>query len=434
MNNNKKSMKKNGSISLIFAVSIVGGNSFGQTPSSKVIVNEGLFSVSKDGILSTTHDFSNQETGTVKTDGSTYYYGNFNNDNLYYHTDDLQTAKAVFTQHDGVEGKQVISGKQPTNFYDLVLANSEANVAFELQNEANVHGAVDFQNGIVKVDSLSGGLTFHQGAKVLNAKDISHADGSVEKIGNEEFVYPVGNKGVYRASQISSPKGAKDLYQSKYRLDDKLFFKTHTAKSGIVNLVNQREYWTIEKGAKNNEQNVMLTLSWDERTTPQELLTNPAKELHILRWNEEQKMWVDEGGVVNLNSREITTVAPVKGFGYFTLGTVKTNLLEEGNITIYTMVSPNGDGKNDIFLIDNINSYPNNKVEIYNRWGAKVFDTKNYDSTGNVFRGYSDGRVTMKKGEKLPSGTYFYIINYEYQDAQGTRTIKKTGYLHLENN
>ncbi|WP_205627548.1 T9SS type B sorting domain-containing protein, partial [Myroides marinus] len=73
-----------------------------------------------------------------------------------------------------------------------------------------------------------------------------------------------------------------------------------------------------------------------------------------------------------------------------------------------------------------------NTVEIYNRWGLKVYDTKSYDSAGNVFRGYSDGRVTIDKGEKLPTGTYFYIVNYEYKDKSGSRMIKKSGYLHLE--
>ncbi|MDM1514571.1 gliding motility-associated C-terminal domain-containing protein, partial [Myroides odoratimimus] len=46
----------------------------------------------------------------------------------------------------------------------------------------------------------------------------------------------------------------------------------------------------------------------------------------------------------------------------------------------------------------------------------------------------SDGRVTVNKGEKLPTGTYFYIVSYEYKDASGSRMIKKSGYLHLESN
>jgi gliding motility-associated-like protein len=298
----------------------------------------------------------------------------------------------------------------------------------------NVRGSVDFKDGIIKVDSLKGMLTFHQGAKALKPTDNSHAEGYVEKIGSEEFQYPKGDKGLYRYARITAPEHVKDAYEGKYNLDDKNFFRARNAKSGVINLLDEREYWTIDKGTDNSEGNIMLTLSWDERTTPNELLTDPEKELHIVRWDAKQQLWVDEGGVVDLEKKEITTPANVRGYGFFTLATVKTDLLLEGDIVIYNLVTPDGDGKNDYFIIDNINKFPNNTVEIYNRWGVKVYDTKNYDSAGNVFRGYSDGRVTVNKGEKLPTGTYFYIVNYEYKGKNGSHMVKKSGYLHLESN
>lgn len=70
----------------------------------------------------------------------------------------------------------------------------------------------------------------------------------------------------------------------------------------------------------------------------------------------------------------------------------------------------------------------------FNRWGVKVYETENYDSRGNVFKGTSEGRITVKKSEKLPSGTYYYILNYEHIDVSGSRMIKKSGYLHLDGN
>ncbi|SHM74898.1 gliding motility-associated C-terminal domain-containing protein, partial [Myroides odoratimimus] len=195
--------------------------------------------------------------------------------------------------------------------------------------------------------------------------------------------------------------------------------------------LNTKEYWEIKR-SDSSSGNVLLTLSWDERTTPAELLTNPEKDLHIVRWDPKQQLWIDQGGVVDLSNKEITTASGLSGYGYFTLARVKTDLLLEGDVVIYNLVSPDGDGKNDYFIIDNINRYPNNTVEIYNRWGTKVFTTDNYDSAGNVFNGYSDGRITVNKGEKLPSGTYFYIVTYEYKDHSGSRMIKKSGYLQLE--
>ncbi|MDM1405413.1 gliding motility-associated C-terminal domain-containing protein [Myroides marinus] len=405
-----------------------------QAKKDQVMVNQGKISVAEGGVMSTIYDFDNTAEGYVKNDGTVYYYSNFNNDNIYDHSKAAKGSKAVFTHFENGTGAQNITGNQLSNFYDVVLDNSTKEMAFDLKNEMNVRGSVDFKDGIIKVDSLKGMLTFHQGAKALKPTDNSHAEGYVEKIGSEEFQYPKGDKGLYRYARITAPEHVKDAYEGKYNLDDKNFFRARSAKSGVINLLNEREYWTIDKGTDNSEGNIMLTLSWDERTTPKELLTDPEKELHIVRWDAKQQLWVDEGGVVDLAKKEITTPANVRGYGFFTLATVKTDLILDGDIVIYNLVTPDGDGKNDYFIIDNINKFPNNTVEIYNRWGVKVYETKSYDSAGNVFRGYSDGRVTVNKGEKLPTGTYFYIVNYEYKDKGGSRMIKKSGYLHLESN
>jgi len=126
----------------------------------------------------------------------------------------------------------------------------------------------------------------------------------------------------------------------------------------------------------------------------------------------------------------VTTAAKVSNYGIFTLGTVKDKL-ENLGVVIYNAVSPNGDGHNDYFLIENISDYQNN-VQIYNRWSTKVFEIDNYGEGDNVFKGEAHGRGVSAKG-KLPSGTYFYVVKYEYKDEFGSRWIKKTGYLHLEN-
>jgi len=94
-----------------------------------------------------------------------------------------------------------------------------------------------------------------------------------------------------------------------------------------------------------------------------------------------------------------------------------------GDIEIYNGISPNDDGLNDIFLIQYIDLLPDtqeNKVTIYNRWGSKVFEVANYNNTTNVFRGLNDN------GNALPSGTYFYKIQFN----SGRKS--ETGYLTLK--
>jgi gliding motility-associated-like protein len=100
-------------------------------------------------------------------------------------------------------------------------------------------------------------------------------------------------------------------------------------------------------------------------------------------------------------------------------------------LLVHNVLTPNGDSLNEEFVIENITDnicYPENTVEIYNRWGVLVFETKNYDNTTRVFRGISEGRVTLKQSDALPTGTYYYILNYK--DIDGNFNTKN-GYLYL---
>nr|WP_314473176.1 gliding motility-associated C-terminal domain-containing protein [uncultured Capnocytophaga sp.] len=95
----------------------------------------------------------------------------------------------------------------------------------------------------------------------------------------------------------------------------------------------------------------------------------------------------------------------------------------------YNGMSVDGDGKNDHFHIGGIESYPNNVVRIYNRWGVKVFETEGYDNVTRMFKGISNGRVTVNAPEKLPQGTYYYVI--EYYDHNNNKE-SKVGWLYIK--
>lgn len=100
----------------------------------------------------------------------------------------------------------------------------------------------------------------------------------------------------------------------------------------------------------------------------------------------------------------------------------------EDDLEIYNLVTPNGDNDNDVFVIRNIELYPNNTVEIYNRWGVLVYETKGYGQNGNYFRGVSEGRVTVSQSSELPVGTYFYIVKYVNNSGEGKQ---RAGYLQI---
>ncbi|MGI4742916.1 MAG: gliding motility-associated C-terminal domain-containing protein [Janthinobacterium lividum] len=71
-------------------------------------------------------------------------------------------------------------------------------------------------------------------------------------------------------------------------------------------------------------------------------------------------------------------------------------------VRIPNAISPNGDGLDDTWEIDNIGAYPASHVLVFNRWGSKIFETNGY-SRSNEWNG-------TISGQPAPVGTYYYVI------------------------
>jgi len=85
-------------------------------------------------------------------------------------------------------------------------------------------------------------------------------------------------------------------------------------------------------------------------------------------------------------------------------------------------ISPNGDGKNDVWKLNFIElMYPNATVEVYNQWGQQIFSSTGYAVPWNA----------LYLGERVPDGTYYYIIHLNNGGAddlfKGTVLVLKNG-------
>ena len=87
------------------------------------------------------------------------------------------------------------------------------------------------------------------------------------------------------------------------------------------------------------------------------------------------------------------------------------------------IITPNGDGKNDKFVLNYESKYPKCNLTIFNRWGSVVYETKqapykdDWDGKPNV--GATIG------SNVLPAGTYFYVVD------KGDGTSPESGYVEL---
>jgi len=106
----------------------------------------------------------------------------------------------------------------------------------------------------------------------------------------------------------------------------------------------------------------------------------------------------------------------------------------EQDLVFPNVITPNGDNVNDVFAIENLNTninledpdeYRNNRLTIYDRWGQKVYDAKNYDT-------YSRGG-TIEKGSQffdgtgLSDGVYYYSFYYKGK----AKTVNYNGSLTI---
>ncbi|WP_407557824.1 gliding motility-associated C-terminal domain-containing protein, partial [Winogradskyella sp. 4-2091] len=91
-------------------------------------------------------------------------------------------------------------------------------------------------------------------------------------------------------------------------------------------------------------------------------------------------------------------------------------------LTIYNEFSPDGDGINETFVIDCIERFPDNKLEVYNRWGNIVYSKNGYL---NDWTGISNGRAVINQSDELPVGTYYYVLDL------GDGSDPRVGWLYI---
>ena len=135
--------------------------------------------------------------------------------------------------------------------------------------------------------------------------------------------------------------------------------------------------------------------------------------------------WSTAAGVIPGQNSAALTVRPAQTTTYTVTGTsaagcsstatVTIEVMEDYNLVGNNVLTPNGDGKNDFFVVKNIDMYPNNEVRIIDRAGRVVYAKKGYNNEW-------DGTVN---GNPLEENTYYYIIDL----GKGVRPIK--GYITI---
>ncbi len=181
--------------------------------------------------------------------------------------------------------------------------------------------------GIVSFSENSSGLTFN---------DSVYIDGYVKKYGNDFFVFPVGQNGIYRpfaagADETSGAYFRQSPSQTDLPVGEPV---SNSSKEEIIRSVSDSEYWDI-----NGQNASKITLTWDLSSKIAELTGNDLGLLGIVGWN-------------NLSSRWESIVASIDQTSVFG----KQSNLSSGSITTIEALVPD---KYSLYALGALNSAPN---------------------------------------------------------------------------
>ncbi|NTD99792.1 gliding motility-associated C-terminal domain-containing protein, partial [Agrobacterium tumefaciens] len=138
--------------------------------------------------------------------------------------------------------------------------------------------------------------------------------------------------------------------------------------------------------------------------------------------------WSTASGIISGQNTAILTVRPAQTTTYTvrvtnasgcnSVESITINVAEDYKLVANNILTPNGDGVNDTWLVKNIDLYPNNEVRIFDRNGREMYSKKTYDNSWNGTFG----------GNDLAEGTYYYIITY------GPNKLVQKGFITLIRN
>ena len=101
------------------------------------------------------------------------------------------------------------------------------------------------------------------------------------------------------------------------------------------------------------------------------------------------------------------------GCAYTQTITIGRDSENDCTLKFYSGFTPNGDGVNDVWIIDNIEQFPENTVKIFNRWGNVIWSETGYDNTNVVWGGLNN------PGAEMTTATYFYVVTVAGKTYKG---------------
>lgn len=383
-----------------------------------LVVDGGSIHVTNNGLLTVQGGVINQNSGTIDNYGEIVVSGDWTNNAT--NTMLVNNSPGSVTLNGG---NQAIKGTSITDFYDLKLEGSstvksmelDANVSneldlgdAELQTNSNTIfvnnpavGSVVWNTGYVNSDSLGGYL-----ARATNSTGV--------------YTFPVGSSlltDTYRPVFLTPASSNANVYG--VRLSDQ---NPDTDNSGTSNSGAIGPFPVANKAAQvksiNTDYyfNISRLTGTDAVDVQVDFFNADGNYQTLAQWSGVNAQWeglnfnyaLSTTGA-NLNSPDVSlTKIALNDFNHdvFALAELEFEIEVPGG------VSPNADGYNDNFVVENLEYFPENELTIFNRWGDIVYKATPYLNNWN---GQVNGSMILT-GTEVSDGTYFYILKLTPDD------------------
>ena len=330
---------------------------------------------------------------------------------------------------------QKIRGTNVTQFYHLQL--NEPNTVKEAEIKVIIDSLLELNGVIFETNSYQ--------IHVLNSNPNAiqwNSNGyiSTETLGGQllrnttstsPYLFPLGNSSLqhnYRVIEIIPSSPDSNTYGAA------LLAESINNINGVSVSGANAPYFEDEKESR--IQNLNTTYfhsiyqynSSDSATVKLYYFTDDSENLFtsIAQWKHPENKWIDQ----KFNITSPTTNLSNYGSPNRIASKTATSNFEsdiftfiENNLFIPNGFTPNNDGINDSFVIENIEQYEDNELIILNRWGNEIYKASPYDNTWN---GIANSGDLFLQGQTITDGTYFYILklNEELPILKGFIEVK----------
>lgn len=324
----------------------------------------------------------------------------------------------------GVDAAQYINTQNNsqgnTGFSNLQIANSR-NVILEGQ-DLFVRKNVNFTNGRIILNSrnavidLNSSITGYNENRYFVTGTGTNGGSLIRKttgLQQAQIIFPVGSSvNSYTPASVNYIGVAQDL---KLRVFDNVYDKAVFGTPDNTNFVTKTWIFSTSKLDPKASLIVNMQHNANEEGSQFSILRNQS---FVSRYTPNDQKWdvtaasglnpgiISSGNAIPnsyISSRIITSGLTQNE--YFSKSVLRSNSIS--NFRIPAGISPNNDGLNDKFVIENLRSTDKVRIEVYNRWQSLVFRDTNYK---NSFDGV--GNQGGLVNNILPDGTYYYILNF----------------------